>query len=95
MNVSTADIRRATRLLRRWYELELEIHGLRKVKGEKDKAERAELRKRADAMIDEITDQVGVWQMTAGASWTYEEAELVQRCTELVPCLSKLGRPNQ
>lgn len=76
VDVPASEVRRCTKLLRRMYELQLDIWSMKFILGE-DMPERLEKKRQADALLVEIQNMIQTWTRTTGASWSDEEMKQV------------------
>lgn len=77
VDVPPSEVRRCTKLLRRMYELQLDMWSMRYAY-EQDLPERHEKRRQADALLVEIQNMIQTWTATSGAGWTPEERAQVE-----------------
>lgn len=92
VDVTPADIRDTTYMLRELYKMELAIHGERYAIHEDDQSHRKEMRRKADLLREEIENNVTTWRTTAGAHWTREELQHVEYSVQLIGTLRSLGQ---
>ncbi|OAA57493.1 hypothetical protein SPI_07152 [Niveomyces insectorum RCEF 264] len=92
IDVTAADVRDATQMLRQLYKMELKIHGDRYAVHEDDQRQRRLQRYRADLLRREIEDSVNTWRRTTGASWTPEEIQHVEYSVQLIGSLKTLAQ---
>ena len=92
VDVTAADIRDTTYMLRQLYKMELFIHGERYAIHEDDQGQRREMRRKADLLREEIENNVSTWRMTSGAHWTREEQQHVEYSVQLIGTLRSLGQ---
>lgn len=77
VDVPPSEVRRCTKLLRRMYELQLDMWSMRYAY-EQDMPERHEKRRQADALLVEIQNMIQTWTTTSGAGWSAEERAQVE-----------------
>ncbi|OIW27593.1 hypothetical protein CONLIGDRAFT_440819 [Coniochaeta ligniaria NRRL 30616] len=77
VDVAPSEVRRCTKLLRRMYELQLDMWSMRYAY-EQDMPERHEKRRQADALLVEIQNMIQTWTTTSGAGWSAEERAQVE-----------------
>jgi hypothetical protein len=88
VDVPAAEVRRCTKLLRRMYELQLDMWSM-KFTFEEDMPERLEKKRQADALLVEIQNMVATWMSTTGAQWTPEERRQVDYIGKYLDSLSQ------
>ncbi|ERS97682.1 uncharacterized protein SPSK_03386 [Sporothrix schenckii 1099-18] len=92
VDVTPADIRDTTNMLRELYKMELAIHGERYAIHEDDQTRSREMRRKADLLREEIENNVTTWRTTVGARWTREELQHVEYSVQLIGTLRSLGQ---